>query len=84
MAKFVLVTAYGVNSTAYASASPMLLNSDNLVFASNANTKQKQAVPSASTSINTAYVENDELNNAGQRNTYLLGEALAALVTASS
>lgn len=84
MARFVQITAYAKDSTQYASASPMLVNADNMVNVTNANLRSKMSVPSASGSINSQYVENDPDNNSGARHTYLIGETLGTLVTESA
>lgn len=84
MSKLILTTAYAKDSTNYSSASPILLTSESIVRVENASLAMKRSVPAASGSINSVILTNPELNNAGERQTYLVGETLAQLVTASS
>lgn len=83
MGKLIAMTAYVFDSTNYASASPMSVQSDFIKFAGNASLKQKQSNPSASTSINTVVYANWESNNQGENHVILIGEAQSTLVTNS-
>lgn len=83
MGKLISVTAYAKNSTPYVSASPNAIQEDWIKFATNASLQQKQSVPSASSSINTALNINFNDNNTGENSVWLIGETLSTLVTNS-
>lgn len=84
MARLISLTAYMVDSTTYASASVMAVTSDNIISVQNASANFKRSNPSASAQINSRVVVNDELNNAGERHVYGVGETIATIVTASA
>lgn len=84
MARLLSITAYAEDSTVYASASPMAINCENIKSVINASTGVKKSVPAASGSINSVIKLNTEDDNSGVNHTYLVGESIATLVTASA
>lgn len=83
MGKLIQTTCYAKDSTPFASASPQAVQADNITFLSNATLAQKQTVPSASGSINTAIHLNYQDENAGQGHVWLIGETQTTLINAS-
>lgn len=84
MARLVLATVYAKDSSSYVSASPMAINADRIIVVQNASQANKKSNPAASGSINSRIVVNDEFNNAGEDHSYLVGETIATLITASA
>lgn len=84
MARLIPITAYAKDSTSYVSASPMALSTDSIVVVQNASQANKKSNPAASGSINSRIVVNDKFNNSGEDHSYLVGETIATLVTASA
>lgn len=84
MARLIAITAYAKDSASYVSASPMALSTDSIVVVQNASQANKKSNPAASGSINSRIVVNDKFNNAGEDHSYLVGESIATLVTASA
>lgn len=84
MARLIAITAYAVDSTTYASASPMAIGTDSIVNIQNATLTLKKQFPSASANINTRIRVNTDTNNEGEAHVYLVSETIAALVTASA
>lgn len=83
MGKLLALTAYALDATQYASASPMTIQADNITITRSASLAQKQSNPAASASINTAVYANYRSENEGQSHVILVSETQAALVTAS-
>lgn len=83
MGKLIAITGYVLDTTVYASASPMAIQADHIKFAANASPGQKKSNPAASGSINTVVYANWPSNNEGENHVILIGELQSTLVTNS-
>jgi hypothetical protein len=83
MSKLISLGVWVKDGTQYASASTQAYNSDTILFATNASTKEKQSYPAASGSINSIVTLNYNTNNSGERHSLYVSDSVATIVTGS-